>query len=72
MTWLSFSFLILMCVSMICMHCPTKYSQQFTFLTFVLIIAFWSSMWIEAAKKNEKLSTTERYNILTTSKSSNL
>lgn len=68
MTWLSFSFLILMCVSAVCMYCPTKYSQQFTFLTFVLIIVFWGSMWIEAAKKNEKFSTTERYNILTTSK----
>lgn len=68
MTWLSFSFLILMCVSTVCMHCSTKYSQQFTFLTFILIIAFWGSMCIEAVKKNEKLSTTERYNMLTTSK----
>lgn len=71
MTWLSFSFLILMLVSMVCMHYSTKYSQQFTFLTFVLIIAFWGSMCIEAVKRNEKLSITEKYNMLTTPKSSN-
>ena len=71
MTWLSFSFLILLCISIACMHHTIKYFNQFTFLSIALIIAFWGSMCIEAAKRNEKHSITEKYNMLTTPKSDN-